>query len=102
MANKKKNTKSTTSTKSKTFRVDPVALLKQNPKQVQEFIDDLNEMKVIKRSQLYRFGQRLALRLAMLKVIAVDTLERDAEERTYRLKGRLTMTVVKAALAKAQ
>ena len=85
------------------FRVsDPGELIQANPEKTQELIEAINKDKKLKRSELYSVHNRIAYRLALIGVLAADTLARNATERTYKLKGKLSMATIKAAIAKAQ
>ena len=80
---------------------DPAEMLKKHPVETRETIDAIAKDKTIKRSAMYGLHGRLALRLAYLGLVAVDTRARNATERTYKATSKTNMKALAAALKKA-
>src|SRR6266498_3181757 len=79
---------------------DPTAMLRQHSIETQETIQDIADDKTIDRSTLANnLYHQLAYRLALLGLVDVDTLARNAKNRVYSKNGKTNMRSLKTVLA---
>lgn len=77
---------------------DPTKLLRQYPEATEQTLKDIAADKTLNRSDLTPLGAQIALRLAHLGLMTVDTTARNAKDRVYKATKKTTMRALAAAL----